>query len=105
MLDVPGVDAVLIGPHDLSCSLGVPETYNHPRFEEAVQEVIRLARSRNVGAGVHFWDDIEREAAWAKAGANLLMHSADIRFVRAGVIHEIQLLRDTLADESHRKAK
>src|SRR6516162_494606 len=24
---VPGLDAVLIGPHDLSCSLGIPEQY------------------------------------------------------------------------------
>ena len=34
---VPGLDAVLIGPHDLSCSLGIPEQYTHPRFDEAVQ--------------------------------------------------------------------
>src|SRR5262245_6295159 len=26
---VPGLDAVLIGPHDLSCSLGIPEQYQH----------------------------------------------------------------------------
>src|SRR5688572_3276064 len=32
---VPGLDAVLIGPHDLSCSLGIPEQYEHPRFNEA----------------------------------------------------------------------
>jgi 2-keto-3-deoxy-L-rhamnonate aldolase RhmA len=32
---VPGLDAVLIGPHDLSCSLGIPEQYSHPRFDEA----------------------------------------------------------------------
>lgn len=105
MLDVPGVDAVLIGPHDLSCSLGIPEKYDHPRFEEAVLEVIRQARSRNVGAGVHFWDDIEREVAWAKAGANLLMHSADIRFVREGVKREFQQLREAITDEMVRNAK
>jgi hypothetical protein len=32
ILAVPGLDAVLIGPHDLSCSLGVPERYDHPEF-------------------------------------------------------------------------
>jgi 4-hydroxy-2-oxoheptanedioate aldolase len=102
MLDVPGVDAVLIGPHDLSCSLGLPEKYDHPRFEEAVLEIIRQARSRNLGAGVHFWDDIQREAAWAKAGANLLMHSADIRFVREGLNLEFQRLREALGDDTLR---
>jgi 4-hydroxy-2-oxoheptanedioate aldolase len=34
---VEGIDAVLIGPHDLSCSLGIPEQYDHPRFDEAVK--------------------------------------------------------------------
>jgi hypothetical protein len=29
---VPGLDAVLIGPHDLSCNLGIPEQYDHPRI-------------------------------------------------------------------------
>ncbi|MCC6494547.1 MAG: aldolase, partial [Pirellulales bacterium] len=32
ILAVDGLDVVLIGPHDLSCSLGVPEQYDHPRF-------------------------------------------------------------------------
>src|SRR3989442_1764820 len=47
---VPGLDAVLIGPHDLSCSLGIPEQYQHPRFDEAVQTIFRIARAHQVGA-------------------------------------------------------
>jgi 2-keto-3-deoxy-L-rhamnonate aldolase RhmA len=97
MLDVPGVDAVLIGPHDLSCSLGIPEQYSHPRFEEAVQTIVRQARARQV--------DIEREVAWAKAGANLIVHSADIRFIRQGLTREFQQLRTALGDDSLHKAK
>lgn len=34
ILTVPGLDAVQIGPHDLSCSLGIPEQYEHPRFNK-----------------------------------------------------------------------
>src|SRR6185436_1830142 len=64
---VPGLDAVLIGPHDLSCSLGIPEQYGHPRFDEAVRTIFRIAREHGVGAGVHFWLGLEQEIAWAKA--------------------------------------
>ena len=46
-----GVDAVLIGPHDLSCNLGVPEQYDHPRFQQAVKTIFRKARN----AGVRPW--------------------------------------------------
>src|SRR6185369_5208339 len=57
LLAVPGLDAVLIGPHDLSCSLGIPEQYGHPRFDEAVRTIYRIAREHHVGAGIHFWAD------------------------------------------------
>src|SRR6476620_7686844 len=75
---VPGLDAVLIGPHDLSCSLGIPEQYQHPRFDEAVRKIFRIAREHQVGAGIHFWLGLEQEIAWAKAGGNLVMHSSDL---------------------------
>ena len=31
ILDVPGVDVIVVGPQDLSISLGVPGQHNHPR--------------------------------------------------------------------------
>lgn len=43
-----GVDSVLIGPHDLSCSLGVPEQYAHPKFTDAVKTIFRKARKHGV---------------------------------------------------------
>ena len=48
ILAVPGLDGVLLGPHDLSCSLGVPEQYDHPRFEKAVHELITKARAHRL---------------------------------------------------------
>ena len=54
ILSVPGLDAILIGPHDLSCSLAVPEQYGHPAFNAAVSEIISKARSRHVGVGLHY---------------------------------------------------
>src|SRR3954447_2321508 len=75
---VPGLDAVLIGPHDLSCSLGIPEQYQHPRFDAAVRDIFAIARQHGVGAGIHFWLSLEQEVTWARAGGNLVMHSSDL---------------------------
>ena len=33
-VQVPGVDGVLVGPHDLSCSLGVPEDFASEVFQQ-----------------------------------------------------------------------
>jgi 2-keto-3-deoxy-L-rhamnonate aldolase RhmA len=94
---VQGLDAVLIGPHDLSCSLGIPEQYAHPRFDEAVRTIFCIAREHGVGAGIHFWLGLEQEIAWAKAGGNLVMHSSDLASFSRTLKAEIEQLRKALA--------
>lgn len=93
---VPGLDAVLIGPHDLSCSLGIPEQYTHPRFDEAVRTIFRIAREHNVGAGCHYWLGLEQEITWSKAGGNLVMHSSDVASFSRTLKNEIEQLRKAL---------
>jgi len=93
---VPGLDAVLIGPHDLSCSLGIPEQYTHPRFDEAVRTIFHVAREHRVGAGIHFWLGMEQEITWAKAGGNLVMHSSDLATFSRTLKAEIDQLRKAL---------
>lgn len=78
ILAVPGIDAVLIGPHDLSCNLGVPEQWDHPKFLEACETIFRKARAAGVGAGIHFWGEVDQHARFLKLGANMLIQSGDI---------------------------
>ncbi len=99
MVSVPGVDGVMIGPHDLSCSLGIPEQYDHPLFEETVQTIIRTSRAAGVGVGVHYWGDTLREVSWAQAGANLIMHSGDCMVFRDVMRADIAQIREALGDE------
>jgi len=98
LLAEPGIDAVLIGPHDLSCSLGVPECYDHPRFESTVLDIIRKARARGVAAGMHAWVGVDRFVTWGDAGLNLIIHSADIIAMREKLGSEIRDLRERLGD-------
>ena len=39
LLSVPGVDAVMVGPVDLSISLGVPGDFFHPKMVEAMEQI------------------------------------------------------------------
>ena len=98
ILSVPGVDAVLIGPHDLSCSLGIPEQYGHPRFDEAVRTIYRVAREHHVGAGIHFWSDTAQEIEWCRAGGNLIMHSNDLISFEKTMTAELNQIRSALGD-------
>jgi 2-keto-3-deoxy-L-rhamnonate aldolase RhmA len=98
LLAVPQLDAVLVGPHDLSINLGIPEQYEHPRFKEAIATIIRKAREFHVGVGIHYWLDIEQEAAWIKAGANFVVHSTDVTFFGQGLAREFRTLRSALGE-------
>ncbi|MBM4031122.1 MAG: aldolase [Planctomycetes bacterium] len=96
ILAVPGLDAVLIGPHDLTCSLGIPEQYRHPRFDEAVRDIVRKARAAGVGAGIHYWFGTEQEISWAQDGLNLLIHSTDSVLFASALRADLATLKQAL---------
>jgi 4-hydroxy-2-oxoheptanedioate aldolase len=77
LLSVPGLDAVFIGPHDLSVSMGIPEQYDHPSFIDVVREIIKTSRKYGLGIGIHFSEAIERQVFWVKEGVNMVIHSSD----------------------------
>lgn len=52
ILSVPGVDAALIGPYDLSASLGVPGGVNLPEVQEAMERVRRAGEERRIPIGI-----------------------------------------------------
>jgi len=99
ILAVPGLDGLLIGPHDLSCSLGVPEQYDHPLVVEAVHRIIEKARAKNVGVGVHNWPSAEGEIELAKAGLNLILHFSDMTMFRNALFRDLGKIRKALGDK------
>ncbi len=98
ILALGALDSVLIGPHDLSCSLGIPEKYEHPRFAEAVESIFHKARRNHCGAGIHWWNGVGDELRWAHSGANLIMHSTDITLVVQHLQQELQALKSRLGE-------
>jgi 4-hydroxy-2-oxoheptanedioate aldolase len=99
ILTVPGLDAVLVGPHDLSCSMDLPEQYDNPRFIAAVDEIITKARSRGLGAGIHvaFKErTVESHIHWAEVGANFIVHSSDLNAFRNTIQSEIAQMRNAV---------
>lgn len=98
ILSVDGLDGVLIGPHDLTCSLGIPEQYQHPLFRRSVETILEKARKKNIGAGVHMWEAVgfDQEIRWAKLGANLIMHSSDLLIFKNGLIKHIDTIKEAL---------
>lgn len=98
LLSVKGLDAVFIGPHDLSVSLGHPEEYEHPEFEAAVRKIIQTARAKGLAVGIHFSLEPERQIRWVKEGANMIIHSFDIALFTQRLIADMKVIKEGVGD-------
>jgi 4-hydroxy-2-oxoheptanedioate aldolase len=99
ILAEPGIDGVIIGPHDLSISLGLPEKYHDPRFENVVKQIIAKVREKGLGVGIHFSESAKLQIKWAKAGANIIIHSSDFALFQQRLKEDITDIRRALGEE------
>ncbi|MDR1558685.1 MAG: hypothetical protein LBS84_03105 [Clostridiales bacterium] len=53
ILNVSGLDGIIVGPNDLSFSMGCPNQYNRTEFQEMVAGIIKMAREKGISAGCH----------------------------------------------------
>lgn len=78
VLTTAGVDAVLIGPYDLSASLGCTGDFGHPRFTAAMDAIRAAAQRHGVAAGIHVVaPDIEQLQARVSEGFRFIAYSLD----------------------------
>ncbi|MDI7277182.1 MAG: aldolase/citrate lyase family protein [Anaerolineae bacterium] len=92
ILSVPGVDAALIGPNDLSISLGVPGQIDHPAMQEAMARVVEAAARHGVASGLHV-GDLAVLRAWQARGMRLLMYSNDTGLLRQAAEQAVRTIR------------
>jgi len=95
ILEVPGLDGIILGPHDLSCSLGIPEEYGDPLFKKAVKTLFSKARGKGLIAGAHFMrcGETALAAEWVRFGCNFLIMHGDIVYTVDGLARDLAKLR------------
>lgn len=90
---VPGVDALMIGPFDLSISLGIPGQFDDPVFWKAVDRVAEACDKAGVAPGIHFGNAKQLRKA-ADRGMRFLVCGSDSSVLLAGfkgVVQEMAL--------------
>ncbi|HSB78197.1 MAG TPA: aldolase/citrate lyase family protein [Candidatus Methylomirabilis sp.] len=80
ILSVPGLDVALIGPYDLSTSMGIPGDMNHPRMRHAIEAFLKSCRRHRVVPG-NFVTTVEDGRAWLRRGMRFLIYSVDFLLV------------------------
>lgn len=76
IMSVPGVDAALVGPNDLSIALGVPGQTDGPEVRTVIERVIEVGRRAGTASAVHM-RSVEAAARWLERGVSFLTCSSD----------------------------
>jgi 2-dehydro-3-deoxyglucarate aldolase len=97
ILAVDGIDGYIIGPYDLSGSMGIPGQFEHPDLLAALDTISNVAKKLGKPGGIHI---VEPEPALLRnkieEGQKFIAYSVDIRIIdvacRAG-LNEVKELR------------
>ncbi len=82
ILTVPGIDGFIVGPYDLSCSMGIPGQFAAPEFLAAMARIRETGRRLGCPGGLHIVepDNAGLEAA-ARDGFGFVAYSVDFRMI------------------------
>ena len=83
ILTVRGLDAIFIGPYDLSASLGIPADFDNPRFKEQLAKIRSIATTQDVPLGIHVVAPSKEELrSKLNEGYQFVAYSLDATFFR-----------------------
>jgi 2-dehydro-3-deoxyglucarate aldolase/4-hydroxy-2-oxoheptanedioate aldolase len=99
ILAVPGLDCVVVGPQDLSGSMGLLGQIQHPTVMETISHIVTKARraGRYVGMGVGHNEEFVCQAA--RMGVHWVQCGGDFSFLVAFADQLYGRVRKLLADE------
>ncbi len=81
ILSVPGVDAAIIGPNDLSVSLGIPGQHMHPLEEAAIHTVAEACKKHKKLFTVHCKPNV---MSYYKNDISFIMMGTEMDLIKSG---------------------
>ena len=82
IFNVPGVDGCIIGPYDLSMSMGIPGQFDHIDFLDTIKRIKKSAEDNKKPVGLHIiepeLDELNRRIS---EKYNFLAFSLDVRMI------------------------
>ncbi len=80
------VDAYIVGPYDLTASMGKPGQFDDPDFLEAMKKIEEAGKKYNKAGGLHVVEpDLNELKKTIDKGLNFIAYSVDFRFLDSGL--------------------
>ena len=92
ILAVPGIDLPLVGPYDLSASMGLMGQVAHPKVQDAVGRVLAATQKAGVPAGI-FCMTADEANRYIEQGFRAILVGVDTAFLMAGAKATLDQIR------------
>lgn len=89
---VPQVDALFVGPYDLSLSLGILEQFDNPVFWTAMEKVINAGTKAGIAVGLQS-SNVSLLTRAREMGARFIIYGSDFSVLLAGYKQAISKLK------------
>ncbi len=94
ILEVEGIDGIIVGPYDLSASMGYPGEYHRKEVKEALEVVTKVAMQSNKSLGFHVIESqFEKLKDKIELGYTFLAFSLDFFFLGDRAREEMDKLK------------
>jgi|TARA_B110000261_G_scaffold159290_1_gene196944 2-keto-3-deoxy-L-rhamnonate aldolase RhmA len=82
IFSIEEVDGFIIGPYDLSCSMGIPGEFNNSKFKKVLNEILSAGKRNKCFPGIHIVEPDKKMLKKSIAdGYQLIAYSVDIRMI------------------------
>ncbi len=76
------LDAIMVGPYDLSASMDIVGQFENPNFIEAMQRIVKICKACNMTMGVHIAKPDEQSLiSYVNEGYNFIAYGTDSVFL------------------------
>ena len=93
---IPGIDAIFVGPFDLSVGLGIPGQVTHPKEVEAIEKVVEACQKHGTVPGIHM-NKLETLKEWIQKGMRFVTYGSDVDMLARGAADSLARLKNTLS--------
>ena len=82
ILSVSGVNGFIVGPYDLTGSMGIPGDFTHPNYLNAMEKIKRVSEKMKMAGGIHIVEpDPKQLTQRMDEGYTFIAYSVDIRML------------------------
>ena len=97
IVNVDGIDGIIIGPYDLSGSLGVPGDFEDQEFKDSIYQVETYCIKNNIPLGIHVINpDHDECVKRIKEGYTFIAFSLDFYFLGDKSRNEMKLMKENI---------